>query len=72
MGLASVLFLAGGVWVCVLGVFVALCRAAKLGDEALVRAVVTESPAIRPRRHVERSHLRLVGSRTVGLPSGRR
>ena len=72
MDLATILFVAGGVWMCVLGLFVALCRAAKLGDEALMRAMVSDSGSRRRRRRSERSHLRVVGDRPVGAYSTRR
>ncbi len=72
MDFATVLFVAGGVWICVLGLFVALCRAAKLGDEALMRAMVTESGRRRRPRRPERSHLRVAGGRTAGVYSARR
>jgi hypothetical protein len=72
MDLATILFVAGGVWMCVLGLFVALCRAAKLGDEALMRAMVSDSGRRRRLRRSERSHLRVVGGRAIGAYSVRR
>jgi hypothetical protein len=73
MDLATVLFVAGGVWMCVLGVFVALCRAAKLGDEALVKAMVADSrqrQRLRRHKRPERSHIRAIGP--AGVYPGRR
>jgi hypothetical protein len=72
MGLASILFLAGGIWVCVLGLFMALCRAAKIGDEAMMNATAN-APARRrySRRRSVQPNLQLVAGRTAGISHGR-
>jgi len=73
MDLATVIFVAGGLWVCVLVLFMALCRAAKLGDEALMRAVATETPNRRRyKRHPARSRLGVAGTQAVSVFPGRR
>jgi hypothetical protein len=73
MDLATVLFVAGGLWVCVICLFMALCRAAKLGDEALMRAVARERPARRRyKRYHERSRHGVAGAQAVGASAARR
>jgi hypothetical protein len=72
MEFATILLLGVGVWVGILWAFIALCKAAKLGDEAIQAAYREATRRRQQRRHADEPQVELAAGRAAGVPRGQR